>query len=263
MSLIIRVQTSQGTHRLTFNSKNATFGELQSAIESKYGISSDAQMISRTRPNTPDFIENISSNTKLCDIGLKHGIMIYLILADNQVDAYKQTAQNQKPQSIKSSESKDNNEQKYQSKNTKKSYTLKPVAKRKAQTTKKLTDLKPEPEVDAGPKHVPFHEFIEARQQKFAKTQPWNIDPPTYNYAPVPMGNTVIFSDLPPNAVVIRQKYRHMDVATFYDSSPFTKFKTQWEKNSSVQRCAYLIGKYELVENNLEKKKKSSIINKN
>ena len=68
------------------------------------------------------------------------------------------------------------------------------------------------------------------------------------------MGNAVNFSDLPPNAVVIRQKYRHCDVATFYDSSPFQKFKSQWERNSAVQRCAYLIGRYEFVENNLTQK---------
>jgi len=54
---------------------------------------------------------------------------------------------------------------------------------------------------------------------------------------------------------VVRQKYRHCDVATFYDSSPFQKFKSQWERNSAVQRCAYLIGRYEFVENNLTQKK--------
>ena len=66
------------------------------------------------------------------------------------------------------------------------------------------------------------------------------------------------FSDLPPNAVVIRQKYRHVDVATFYDSSPFAKFKSQWERNSAIQKAAYLIGRYEFVDNNLTQKKKVS-----
>ena len=77
-------------------------------------------------------------------------------------------------------------------------------------------------------------------------------------YIAVPMGNQVNFSDLPPNAIVMRQKYRHVDVATFYDSSPYQKFKTQWEQNSSIQKCAYLIGRYEMIDNNLTQKKQIS-----
>ena len=70
------------------------------------------------------------------------------------------------------------------------------------------------------------------------------------------MGNQVNFSDLPPNAIVMRQKYRHVDVGTFYDSSPYQKFKSQWEQDSRVQKCAYLIGRYEMIDNNLTQKKK-------
>ena len=69
------------------------------------------------------------------------------------------------------------------------------------------------------------------------------------------MGNQVNFSELPPNAIIMRQVYRHVDVATFYDSSPYTKFKANWEKQSSTQRAAYLIGRYEKIPNNLTKKK--------
>eukprot|EP01084_Bolivina_argentea_P047642 87813_1 len=255
MALIIRVQTSQGTHRVTFQSKTATFSELQTAIESKYGIPAETQVLSRTRPNAPDFIENVSPNTPLVDIGLTHGTMIYLIMVKNQIESYKEANSKQQQQQAIAS---DNSEQKYESQSNT-GFKLKAVTKHKSKVrSKRLSDLKNDADdvVDAGPKHVPFHEYIEERQRKFAKTQPWNIDPPQYDYKPVAMGNQVNFSDLPPNAVVIRQKYRHVDVATFYDKAPYEKFKSQWERNNSIQKAAYLIGKYEMIPNNLEKKKK-------
>ena len=188
MSLIIRCQTSQGMHRLTFPSKDATFSDLQSAIETKYGISPDAQVISKQRPNNPDFIENVSSNAKLSDIGLSHGTIIYLIMVDNQINNFKQKQQTQIPPQQSSSNGNDNDEQKYTTNNTSskpKSYTLKPMSQRKKKgpSKMKLDELKQDPVVDNGPKHIPFHEFIQERQRKFAKTQPWNIDPPQYNYS--------------------------------------------------------------------------------
>lgn len=251
MSFIIRIQTSQGMHRLSFSSPSATFGDLQKAIEAKYSITPDAQVLSRSRPNNPDFIENISPTTSLSSMGLKHGSILYLIMVQNQVESFKQSQTK-------------NDEQKSPTSTTSSNPTSKlkpaPNAKKGRKMKARLDDLvnekdEKEKEAEAGPKHVPFHEYIEERQRKFGKTQPWNIDPPKYNYAPVQMGQQVNFGDLPPNAVVIRQKYRHVDVATFYDTSPFTKFKAEWEKNHNIQRCAYLIGRYELVENKLTKKK--------
>jgi len=262
MSFIIRCQTNQGMHRLPFPSSAATFGDLQSAIEKKYKVAPDAQVISRTRPNAPDFIDNVSPSASLQSVGLKHGSIIYLILVENQVAQFKSAQKQSESQSA--AEQKD---WKPPSSDTGGS-ALKPMANRKKKAmTKRLDDLKNDADdvVDAGPKHIPFHEYIEERQRKLAKTQPWNIDPPKYDYRPVPMGQQVNFSDLPANAVVVRQKYRHCDVATFYDSSPFQKFKAQWERNNAVQRCAYLIGRYEFVENTLTQKKRvmaSSVVQK-
>ena len=187
MSLIIRCQTSQGMHRLTFPSKNATFGDLQSAIQTKYTISPDAQVISRTRPNAPEFIENVSPQTKLTDIGLKHGTIIYLIMVDNQINSFKEKQKTeQPPQEKKSMDTDDNEEEKSSNKNNTKSggYKLKPMAKRKKKgpSKMKIDELKQDEVVDNGPKHIPFHEFIQERQRKFAKTQPWNIDPPQPDY---------------------------------------------------------------------------------
>jgi len=54
---------------------------------------------------------------------------------------------------------------------------------------------------------------------------------------------------LPPNAVIKRQEYRHCDVLSFKDSSPYVRYKTNWEKDSSAQHAAYLIGRYEMMEN--------------
>ena len=187
MSLIIRCQTSQGMHRLTFPSKNATFGDLQSAIQSKYAISPDAQVISKTRPNAPEFIENVSSDTKLSDINLKHGTIIYLIMVDNQINSFKEKQKAQQaPQDSNSMDTDDNDEEKTSNNNNTKSgtYQLKPMAKRKKKgpSKMKLDELKHDEVVDSGPKHIPFHEFIQERQRKFAKTQPWNIDPPKPDY---------------------------------------------------------------------------------
>eukprot|EP00486_Rosalina_sp_Unknown_P005724 CAMPEP_0201570674 /NCGR_PEP_ID=MMETSP0190_2-20130828/13022_1 /ASSEMBLY_ACC=CAM_ASM_000263 /TAXON_ID=37353 /ORGANISM="Rosalina sp." /LENGTH=157 /DNA_ID=CAMNT_0047994445 /DNA_START=247 /DNA_END=717 /DNA_ORIENTATION=- len=157
-------------------------------------------------------------------------------MVDNQVNGFKEKEKEQQQQSqqsqAKESMDTDNDEQKYNNNNntkSKASFQLKPMAQRKKKGPNKMRidEIKQEPVVDAGPKHIPFHEFIQERQRKFAK-QPWNIDPPKYDYKPVPMGNQVNFSDLPPNAIVMRQKYRHVDVATFYDSSPYTKFKSLW-----------------------------------
>jgi len=271
MSFVIRcIASSDGVKtRLTLPTKNATFGELQSEIQSKYGVSPDVQVINRTdfrcKPlSPPQFIENASPSTKLTALGINHGDAIYLVLADNQVQTYneKQKQESQSTaNSLADSKAEPDTEQKYQSTDSKaKTYALKPLAQRKKKGPLKmnLDELKQDPVVDAGPKHVPFHEFIQERQRKLAKTQPWNIDPPKFDYKPVPMGNHVNFSELPPNAIVMRQKYRHVDVATFYDSSPYLKFKSEWEKSNAIQRCAYLIGRYEMIDNNLTKKKKVS-----
>ncbi len=58
--------------------------------------------------NNPDFIENTSSNSKLCDIGLKHGTMIYLkhqnmvkIIKNVKKDAKNKKIKNYKIKSMK------------------------------------------------------------------------------------------------------------------------------------------------------------------
>jgi len=86
--------------------------------------------------------------------------------------------------------------------------------------------------------------------------QPWNIDPPTFDYKPIKLGSHVEFSKLPPNAVIKRQEYRHCDVIRFMDDQPIHKFKSEWEKNAEIQRAAYLIGRYSLEENSLDEKKR-------
>ena len=181
MAYIIRCQTNQGMHRLSFPSKSATFSDLQSAIEKKYNIDPDAQVISRTRPNAPEFIENVAPSASLKSIGLNHGAIIYLIMVENQVKQYKSALQKEQAQSKE--EQKDWKPPSSSSGGG--GSALKPMPKRKAKSmSKRLDDLKNEEDdvVDAGPKHIPFHEYIEERQRKFAKSQPWNIDPPKYDY---------------------------------------------------------------------------------
>merc|ERR1719197_1859658 len=102
-----------------------------------------------------------------------------------------------------------------------------PPPKRKMQQMEiaDLPELKPE---DKGPKHIAFHEWIEERQRKYAK-QPWNIDPPKLSYNHVPTGKGISFKDLPPNAVINQQKYRHCDVLQINDPMPFNLFKGRWD----------------------------------
>ena len=180
MSFIIRCQTNQGMHRLPFPSPSATFADLQSAIQKKYNIDPEAQVISRTRPNAPDFIDNVSPSATLQSIGLKHGTIIYLIMVENQVQQYKQ-----QQEAAKSNEEQKDWKPPTSSTTSSGGSALKPMPRRKKKVmSKRLDDLKNDEDdvVDAGPKHIPFHEYIEERQRKLAKTQPWNIDPPKYNY---------------------------------------------------------------------------------
>merc|ERR1712046_284848 len=58
------------------------------------------------------------------------------------------------------------------------------------------------------PKFIPFHQWIEERQAKYSH-QPWNIDPPTYNYKPKFFDSSKVAKkkDLPENAHVNMQKF--------------------------------------------------------
>ncbi|ETO26693.1 hypothetical protein RFI_10444 [Reticulomyxa filosa] len=232
-SFVIRVESSRGMFRAEFPSNQATFGELQQKIQDKFGIAPDLQVLSLTRPSQPQFVKSNSKDT-LAKIGLQHGQVLYLILATNQSEAV----------STKQKEEKEAETDKDKPKA--KSVTLK--------TSEWVNDPKHRVE-DTGPKHVPFHEWIEDRQKKYAN-QPWNIDPPTFDYKPIKFENHVEFSKLPPNAVIKRQEYRHCDVIRFMDDKPIHKFKSEWEKSAEIQRAAYLIGRYELEENALDEKRK-------
>eukprot|EP01084_Bolivina_argentea_P052539 96507_1 len=131
----------------------------------------------------------------------------------NPLNQYKKKEENKSHLTTDPVSSSSKTEQKFQSTNNNQStssYKLKPLPSRKNKNKslqKTLDDLKTDENKieDAGPKHVPFHEWIQARQKKFGKTQPWNIDPPKYDYKPVALGKQVNFSDLPSNAVIKRQ----------------------------------------------------------
>ena len=185
--LVIRVETSQGQYRINFPSRNVTFGDLQSKIQTKYGIVPDAQVLSRGRPPNLDFIENVSQNSKLTDIGLQHGAQIWLIMVKSQEDEYRQNNKKKESQRTNNPHSSpmdqdekksNNNRSKLKQMNT----TLSGGKMTYQEIGKKVAKDDEEKEANRGPKHIPFHEFIEERQRKFAKTQPWNIDPPKYNY---------------------------------------------------------------------------------
>jgi len=221
--VIIRVQSSLGTARFTVKSLDETYGALQKQIAEKWKVSVENQILSYTPFTNPKFIE-AGPNTPLGKIGCSHGCMLYLSLSKNQLDVASKVI---KPNPLLI---------------TKKSTVT-------LATSEYVNEVKAE---DKPPKHIPFHDFIEARQRTYAKT-PWNIDPPAPNYKPVIMGMSVAKSELPENANLRRQKYRHVDGIEFTDKSVFVKFKRQWE-NSGVkkQRAAFLIGRYKRVANPLK-----------
>ncbi len=77
-----------------------------------------------------------------------------------------------------------------------------------------------EDDTPKGPKHLPFHDWIEERQRKY-KNQPWNIDPPSHEIKLVPRKpGGIYFKEMPPNVVIKRQEYRHCDVVSFLDPAP-------------------------------------------
>jgi len=221
--------------RADFVSEQTTFQHLQKKIQEKYGIPPELQVLSLTRINKPQFITANPSDS-FSKMGLRHGQILYLILANNQSTAVAEKQEKEHDHLLEHASEKSKN----------KSVTL--------QTSEWVNDPKHKVE-DTGPKHIPFHEWIEDRQKKNAN-QPWNIDPPTFDYRPVKIGTQLEFSKLPPNAVIKRQEYRHCDVIRFMDDQPLHYFKSQWEKNPEIQRAAFLIGKYTLEENSLDVKKK-------
>merc|ERR1719433_968292 len=63
------------------------------------------------------------------------------------------------------------------------------------------------------------------------------------------MGSSVSKSELPENANLRPQAYRHVDLVTFLDSQAPAKFAREWQKNPKTQRAAFLIGEYSKVKN--------------
>ena len=205
---ILRIETSRGRKRLTFDSDQVPFSQLQSEIESQYGVNPDEQILSRRPPSNPDFIEVSSNTNSLSQIGLKHGDLIYLVLGKNHLSNYlqqeqeakaAQTEQLKKNANVPTTASNNNNnnngsnsmeidskEEEKSSGRTSSNYVLPSSGTRKIpnkitlDTSEWVNDPKHKI-VDSGPKHTPFHKWIEDRQKKYAN-QPWNIDPPTFDY---------------------------------------------------------------------------------
>jgi len=217
---IIRVQCSLGTARFSFASLDESYGALQKQIEQKWKVPIQNQILSYTPFTNPKFIDAKPHNT-LGQINCRHGCMLYLSLSKSQLDTASKV--------IKSN----------------------PLLKTK-KTTMTLATSEYVNEVKAEekpPKYRPFHDYIEERQKVYAKT-PWNIDPPKFNYKPVVMGKSVAKSELPENANLRHQKYRHVDGVEFADTAVFTKFKRDWEySGTKKQRAAFLVGRYKKVPN--------------
>lgn len=219
-AVIIRVQSSLGTARFSFTSLDETYGALQKKIEEKWKVPIDSQILSYTRFTEPKFIEAKPHNT-LGQISCEHGCMLYLSLSKNQQKTASKVIKPNPLLKIKKS-----------------TMTL--------ATSKYVNEVKVE---EKPPKYRPFHEYIEERQKIYAKT-PWNIDPPKFNYKPKVMGFSVAKSELPENANLRHQKYRHVDGVEFSDKDVFLKFKRNWEKSGTkMQRAAFLIGRYKKVAN--------------
>ena len=236
---ILRVNSQMGQNvRFYFDSSSSTLMELKQEINNKYGIPNDQQILSKTVPSNPNFIES-NDDTKLCDIGLKHGDRIWLVMGKNhiqniknkqqQIKAQKQTLNNNKGiYSLKNNNNNNNSNidamnidlDEIKSNDNNGSYKLKPIKRNNGKwvtmsTSKYVNDPKHKIE-DKGAKHKSFHEWIQERQKKF-KNKQWLIDPPKYNYASVPIKNNLEFKKLPQNAVIKRQEYRHCDVLSFQD----------------------------------------------
>lgn len=61
---VLRIQTSQGMHRLNFDSNNSTYSDLQEAIQKKYGINPKEQIISLDKPSVnPKFLQGQTNDT--------------------------------------------------------------------------------------------------------------------------------------------------------------------------------------------------------
>ena len=196
---ILRVETSRGRKRMTFDSGDVTFREFQSQLEKEYGVAPDEQILSRRPPANPDFIEASNPDDSLKGCGLKHGDLIYFIMGKNHLDNFMsqqrqaRAAQEDRLRKNANVPAASNGDEKQDMKvdsndngNRNSNYQLPSSNTRKIpnkitlDTSKWVNDPKHKIE-DNGPKHVPFHKWIEDRQKKYAN-QPWNIDPPKFDY---------------------------------------------------------------------------------
>jgi len=210
----IRVQSSQGTALFTLKNLDETYGALRTKIEEKWEVPIENQILSHTPFANPKIVE-AGLNTKLRYIGCEHGCTLYLSLPKKKLDVA--------------------------------SKVIKPKSTLKLSASTNVNKLKDKP-----PNHIPFHEFIKERQKTYEK-KPWKIDPPIPDYKPVGVGTSVAKSKSPANAILRRQKYRHVDDIEFTDTEVFAKFKRDWEESGmNTQRAAFLIGRYKRVTNPLK-----------
>jgi len=219
-AVIIRVQCKLGTARFSFASLDESYGALVKKIEQKWKVPIDSQILSYTPFTHPKFIDAKPHNT-LGQINCHHGCMLYLSLSKSQLDAASKVI---KPNPL--------------------------LQMKRSKMTLATSEYVNEEKVEEKPpKYRPFHDFMEERQKIYAKT-PWNIDPPKLNYKPVVMGMSISKSDLPENANLRHQKYRHVDIIEFADMGVLKKFQRDWEKSgTNKQRAAFLVGRYKKVPN--------------
>jgi len=224
--VIIRVQSSVGTARVTLPSDSSTLGDLQKQIKEKWKIAEGNQILSYKPFTDPQFLPSEAKAT-LKDLGLKHGSMLYVQLSANErAVAAKEVGTNKLL-----------------------------VASGKPKKMK-LTELKEQEPEEKAPKYRPYHEFIEERQRQY-KDKPFLIDPPKYNYTPKKMGHVAAKADMPENANLRPQKYRLVDLVTFMDAQAPLKFIRAWNKNPQQQRACFLIGEYKKVKNKLKTGKRA------
>lgn len=223
--MLIRFRTPQGMKRVELGD-SATFGDLRAALEREVGIKPQDQLISTTPTHQPQIIE-APNQKSLADLGVRHGQMLHLIVPAGWTSSDKQAT-------TSSSSSNGTKQAKAFSTRTPRSTTL--------ATSAYVNDPEARKK-DQGPTFMPYQQWVLKRQKENAN-QPWNIDRTFPKFTPAKHSGHIAFKDMPENAVLRLQKFRHVDGISFQDPQCGEVFTRKWQTAPEKQRAAIMFGTY-------------------
>ena len=100
-------------------------------------------------------------------------------------------------------------------------------------------------------KHESFDNFLKEMRKKHDKSsQGWNTKMQNFSFTPQAQSYKVYYEKgkavkAPPNVVLTRQVYRHVDYVSFMNHKELAKFVGFWQKTGYYeQRMGYLYGYY-------------------